>query len=60
MEPSKNKPGQQKDDPVKGYNPTDRNFQNTDDAPVSGEENVQFDDDQEQDREQDETKEQTV
>lgn len=35
MGPSKNKPAQKDENPMKGYDPTDRNFQNTDDAPVA-------------------------
>jgi hypothetical protein len=73
MEPSKNKPAQQDDNPMADYNPKDRNFQNTDDAPVASnqqeeEEEDEFDDyDEEMDEleddeeeDEDETKDQTV
>lgn len=69
MEPTKNKPAQQDENPMAGYDPKDRNFQNTDDAPVASnqeeEDDDEFDDydeemDELEDEEEDETKDQTV
>lgn len=70
MEPTKNKPAQQDENPMAGYDPKDRNFQDTDDAPVASNQEEDDDDDEfddydeemedEEEEEEDETKDQTV
>ena len=67
MEPSKKKPPGQDENPMADYNPKNRNFQNTEDAPVSSaqknEEEDEFDDYdevEEEEEDDDETKDQTV
>ena len=63
MEPAKNKPEQQEENPMKGYNPTDRNFQNTQKTPSAKHEDEEEYNDEEVNKEgpqQEETKDQTV
>ena len=60
MGPSKNKPAQKDENPMKGYDPTDRNFQNTEDAPVASgqqEEEEEFDEYEEVDEDEEEEEE---